>query len=460
MSSLEARFDLLPEEVLCMIFDLLRLEYVKNASLTCRRWNNIIFLGPYVKRFQFKIELSNQRNPTEDQSMYFKRRMQNVVDYVNHTKRCYRQLSLTLESIEPDYFQSIWECLHPKVTENIYSLKLSLYDVDSQDTIRLLAETVPLMPNLRSLSIPRCYFRYPADDQTIVLRSSSVQCVKLEERMKIEIDMPELESYEGPPGALRNQPLGFDKLKHVKVSEFYCNPCQFRNVETLIVYNLTDARFVEICNTCTALKELRIWHRIDIAYPDTLKQITKLSNLRRLSFRRIKRKGIDFCLDLSDLSQLEDVDLGETVFHYVKQIRLPKTIRYLRVRVTDTNQNELIQYITGSLTQLKKLWLLYGVDPNWRRGNRNGSVDKNKIKALHNLTQLKELTFEVARLYGWIFIDMDDLMHQLRVLRLWLCKHDGDGPVFPMVANLTIEEQTPWICQEDSCSEDSSEEYE
>ncbi|XP_050091813.1 uncharacterized protein LOC126575251 [Anopheles aquasalis] len=209
MSSLECEtsIDSLPEEVLCMIFDQLNVEDVKNASLTCQRWSNIIFLTPYVKRFRFKIELSNPWTLTKGRVMCFKTAMKNVVDYVNDTKRCYRHFVLTMEHIVPDDLQSIWECLHPKITESIYSLELNLNNI-SPDSVRLLAETIPLMPKLRSLIFFECGMR-SLPGQITVLRSSSVQHLELRltDNIRIISDMPELKTFVGPLSVLA-QPDG------------------------------------------------------------------------------------------------------------------------------------------------------------------------------------------------------------------------------------------------------------
>ncbi|XP_035791914.1 F-box only protein 48-like [Anopheles albimanus] len=47
----ENYIDHLPVEILRMIFDRLDIQSVKNASLTCHRWNSIIFLSGYLSRF-------------------------------------------------------------------------------------------------------------------------------------------------------------------------------------------------------------------------------------------------------------------------------------------------------------------------------------------------------------------------------------------------------------------------
>ncbi|XP_049544289.1 uncharacterized protein LOC125956447 isoform X2 [Anopheles darlingi] len=67
----------LPEEVMCMIFDWLDIYGVKFASLTCHRWNNIIFMSNYVSRFKLKLD-RNKDGVTKSKRCY-----RNVVWFIN-----------------------------------------------------------------------------------------------------------------------------------------------------------------------------------------------------------------------------------------------------------------------------------------------------------------------------------------------------------------------------------------
>uniref|UniRef100_A0A2M4CZS4 F-box domain-containing protein n=1 Tax=Anopheles darlingi TaxID=43151 RepID=A0A2M4CZS4_ANODA len=441
MSSLECEttIDSLPEEVFCMIFDLLDLVNVKSASLVCRKWHNIVFLSPYIKRFVFNIVLHLSWKPTEEELAICKMRTKEVIDIANHTQRCYRYLLLCVNRIKFVDFPSLWKSLHPNVTVNIYWLHLMLCG-DIRDTFMLIVDAIPLLPKLRSFSFSKIH----TIDQVTVLRSSSVQYLNVDD-CNIRIDMPELESFAGPLSALsqrddNDQPVVLAKLKYVKIThnpydsvdQYNTIPFRFVNVESLTVWDtLEEPLFITICNTCTKLNKLYFQFTPCIEDPAAMRHLSKLSNLRQLKFDSVgKFKNclvpwsniFSFDFDLSELTQLEDLDLGSILFGAHRSIRLPKSITHLSVSINYKNEQNIIQNVIGSLTQLQSLRLgnfPRHVDP-WTPLQK-AEVAQNTLKFLNHLKQLEELVFVNVEFSESAYLDLEDLMHRLRVLRFVNC---------------------------------------
>ncbi|XP_050097210.1 uncharacterized protein LOC126578565 [Anopheles aquasalis] len=91
MASLPNYTDLLPNNVLCMVFDRLDIKNVKNASLVCKRWNDIIFRSAYIDRFGIYFGMFGISDAS---SMSFDvETMLRKAKYLAHTDRRYRNFN-------------------------------------------------------------------------------------------------------------------------------------------------------------------------------------------------------------------------------------------------------------------------------------------------------------------------------------------------------------------------------
>lgn len=388
------------------------------------------------------------------------KRWDEVMDVMNHTQRCYRHLRLDVRLCLENDLNSFWECFHPKVTENIHSLEVSVTQLQTTEFFALLVDTISQMSNLRSLSIPECHICY---NRIIVLRSSCVQHLWVGRSSDIRIDMPELNSFEGPSCVLgqpkdTDQPLVLAKLKHVKLKEYLIDPwCRrifhidpFRFAGFEVEQNL----FIQICTICTALKELHFENKAWITDPATVRLLSKLTNLRRLTFESLHMQrdfwyGFDFDFDISELNQLEELDLRFIVFDAERKFRLPKSIKRLSVSISEScNEHNIIQSITGSLTQLQKLRLVYGACGKWNVID-DITVSKRTLQSLQLFEHLKVLEFANAQFSESAFLDMHDSIQRLHLLRFVNCKLDNHClmELEEMYPNLKIEfpDEGPFI---------------
>ncbi|XP_035785776.1 uncharacterized protein LOC118463365 [Anopheles albimanus] len=401
-SKCETPIDSLPEEILHMIFDRLELEHVKTASLTCCRWHNIIFLGAYIKRFQFRI--APPIEAPQDFQVNAQLWMKQALHTVNHNQRGYRNVLLIVaQFLVPDNFWlQLWKALLAKLTQHIHWLQLYLPSHLDNRAISVLADGIRSMPKLRSLSLYKLPLR---SCQQIVLSSSTVEHLEVSDGYNIRVDMPVLQSFTGPLGALaqpfnnNNEPKVLTTLKHVSATE---GPDDVSNlsiiqrlvhVETLrLLFPLEDDNLLmAICDTCSALKELCIVQQLNVTNPTTIRKLFKLVNLRKLIFKSIRMERSwpnSFDVDLSMMKLLEVLDLGSKVFWKPSSlIRFPQSIRCLTVPVTAESESGVIRSITCYLIQLQTLRLIYS-------GSRYNTVDAQfAIQSHRHLKRLKVLEF-------------------------------------------------------------------
>ncbi|XP_049545657.1 uncharacterized protein LOC125957191 isoform X2 [Anopheles darlingi] len=507
MASLDSEtpIDSLPEEVLCMIFDRLNLRNVKTASLTCRRWHDIIFSSAYVNRFKLEIRFE-WSTIAEKCAEWSPRQMKKMIDTLKHTQRFHRNMSLRIShTLTDNDFQAFWECFHPRVTEHINSLQLDIMSCSSQLAILAILNGITLMPKLRSLSFDNCsspYYNLP------ILRNATINHLKMRDLCVFPFDMPELQSFEGPASALAqpNQPLVYNNLKHITITEllmFYrtiptrwahvhmpeiqsfqgplyalaqldtiaqpkvfaklkrvtLTDCLMRfenksslhrlaRVETLhlSIDAINDWFLPAVCEACPALQHLYFdYPWLDI-YPATLRQLSKFVNLRHLVISSIETSytlAVGFDYGLSQLTQLELLDLGSHILQDPSLKHLPKSIRSLTVHITSANEASVIETITGTLTQLKKLRLIYPGRQPFSAPAATLIVDKQTLKLLHLLAQLEVLVFDNVKFTESAFLDMEAPMHQMRELLFVRCDLDrnhirGCREMFPNLKKIVF----------------------
>ncbi|XP_049543281.1 uncharacterized protein LOC125955951 [Anopheles darlingi] len=230
----------LTHEVLCMVFDRLDLENVKNASLTCRRWNNIIFSSGYVDRFSLNLaimdlnvypepviseaELDHNiinyrstydhlrgkkkilikrhfpcRVEPDKQNQIFKQ----LVEIITKTKRRYRHLCWDIDEFMNRKFQTMWQAIHPKLTNNLATLEIYFTGASLLFVYDTLAEAIPLMPKLNELALlDEEYHAMVKQDRTLIFRSQTIERLTLNFDYRSSIEMPKLRFYEGAFNAL------------------------------------------------------------------------------------------------------------------------------------------------------------------------------------------------------------------------------------------------------------------
>ncbi|XP_035790282.1 uncharacterized protein LOC118465816 isoform X2 [Anopheles albimanus] len=228
------------------------------------------------------------------QAEMVKKMIKKVMDTVSKSVRYYDNLRLIVLPYMIPEFLPLWNSIYPKVSQHIYSLELDFKQVPDQSLAALLAPTIELMPHLRSLSI----WSLSGPPSYIDIRHSSVQHLSLHCTNCIAVDMPQLESYEGPMDALRkpypsSQPLVLLKLKHVALtvgSGKLDGPSIIRRlaqVETMkVMFRLRADLFYVICEACSELKQLYFRH-LCVTDQGTTSQLSWLVNLRQLTFHSI-----------------------------------------------------------------------------------------------------------------------------------------------------------------------------
>ncbi|XP_050096038.1 uncharacterized protein LOC126577974 isoform X1 [Anopheles aquasalis] len=343
-----------------------------------------------------------------------------VIDTVDKSVRKYDNLRLIiLPYMLPDFLH-IWNSIYQKVSPNIFSLELDFKQVPDQSIVILLATTIEMMLNLQSLSI--CFLSGP--HSFVDIRHFSMQHVKLHSTNYIAVDMPQLESFEGPLDALKkpyptSQPLVLTKLKHVTLTfgpDNLDGPSiihRLAQAETMkLMFRLTADLFLAICEACTALKELYFWH-VTVSDRATTRNLSQLVNLRQLTFHTISIEGqgsFNLDLDLRELNQLEELDIGSIDLGVTSILYLPVSMRVLTVRISAQNEESIIHSIASCSPRLQKLRLVYDA-------SNNTEVNWYTMKCPNLFERLEELEFVNALFSEAVFIAMSDPMYRLYQLR-------------------------------------------
>ncbi|XP_050092411.1 uncharacterized protein LOC126575650 [Anopheles aquasalis] len=292
----ETTIDSLPDEVLCMIFDHLSVGSVKTASLACRRWHDIIFLSSYSKRFILVIDINISYWKEQKGDLLYGSLWWELWKTMKRSQRCYRNIRWYMKEYINKDFTSYWKLFHPQCTENLSSLELHwpwvLYS-DIQRLTPVLAASITQMTNLRFLSLthgssndPLMHNFIPSSmtsNHETVLRSYSVQHLKISDGFIVTLDMPAIRSFEGPLCVLAQprgsvQPAGYAHLKNVALTDgseltaenksFFQRFGNLVKIECFSDIDL-DWLFSAICDTCSGLKELHFEYDISFDDPAT-----------------------------------------------------------------------------------------------------------------------------------------------------------------------------------------------
>uniref|UniRef100_A0A2M4AHG9 Putative lrr receptor-like serine/threonine-protein kinase n=1 Tax=Anopheles triannulatus TaxID=58253 RepID=A0A2M4AHG9_9DIPT len=436
----------LPDKVLCQIFNRLDLNSVKNASLTCRRWHNIVFFSEYVDRFRLRIDsLYRPWLHFEREEGWGERVCQQLRHSVAHSERCYRHLRVIIGDDGMRGFQSVWDSLVANVITNVLSLEVRIQEDATTSAVDAVIVTISRMPKLRSLSLVDCTdLHFDEERFPPTVRSKSVQHLKMHTNYRIWVDMPKLVSFDGPLCVLYppyKSPLVLPKLQSVTLREnddsFFGPPVMTRlmHVEVLrLKYRVKDWLFMGICGECSALKELYLDSGLFLSDPGNIKHLSKLVHLRRLTLMSIDTKrDVPFDFDLSKLTQLKQLNLPFTVLGPASLVSLPKTLRVLSLRIDNSNEESIIQYITANCPKLTKLRLVYG-------DLTRGQPSSGTLKALQLLTNLEVLVFVKASLAESFMVGSEAPMYRLRKLRFQNCRVDWNqfGGLQQMCPNLKL----------------------
>ncbi|XP_035788534.1 uncharacterized protein LOC118464892 [Anopheles albimanus] len=313
------RYDELPYEILCLIFDRLDLSSLKCASLTCHRWCEIIFSGRYIKRFTLYVPLVRWPVHVKDGlSSPFRRHGEDAGDSkrlillkaVKRSNRVYRNLTLELED-RSDCNRSatgtLYALLQPHRLEQLVSLRIVLKQEASQ-LLEMVVKTIPKMSQLHDLLLNGC-----CSSSTLHrLHSDSVRRLELDTIVPQQLEMPRLHCLDmqinrSSPFYVpaRNEDLFYllalDRVKDLKLT-IRSGPLRethrpiytqrfFRRLISLETLTLTENStpentFVAICDTCTFLTMLSI-SSLQIIGSRALQQLSRLSNLRELRLETI-----------------------------------------------------------------------------------------------------------------------------------------------------------------------------
>ncbi|ETN58250.1 hypothetical protein AND_010167 [Anopheles darlingi] len=418
--------ELLPNEVLCMVFDRLDEMSVKNASRTCKRWNNIIFHSEYVQRFQVNISAFSYAALKINVTKSLLPKAQELA----HTDRRYRNFwFVIMEGMEQDA-EPIWKILHPKHTSNMYALYLNYINASMMTLFLTVIDAIPSMTQLRSLgaldviTVRHKNYQDIRQENIPLIRSRSIQELTMYCKYKYTIDMPELKVFKGAlsglilPDGGDGESLVLAKLQHLSVTvESWQSVGQsfFRRIPNVVKIEwdipVTDGIFLAMCNALPSLIEARFSKELVLSRRHLLDELSRLTQLRRLSFYLINMQH-DVFLDLSKLTLLEELDLGFTHLMPITLLSLSKTIKKFGVHITGDNKQSLMEIIARNLTQLTELRLACYPAP----------LSTSVLNALPSLEQLEVLVFSHGQFTQSFFLEMKAPMRRLHTLRFQHCQ--------------------------------------
>ncbi|XP_035786598.1 uncharacterized protein LOC118463823 [Anopheles albimanus] len=443
----------LPDEVMCMIFDYLDLHSVKHASLCCNKWNNIIFFSPYVARFTFKIDLIGSswkmnelvgRKPFAQVLRGYKKKVvaQEIIRVLTQTERGYRNVICITNNSMNAHFRSIWQIVHEKFGNNLHSLEICSEDRLMRRMFPLLAETIPSMPKLDSLTLVD-FFERPfnllmmkaklsmRNEKSPILRSNSVRHLQIESTFQLKPDMPKLRHFDGALFSLYrpHNPRALANITRLTVSvDDMLDPTEatlaavesiFRDLTVLEVMiweiEVSNALFIKICSTCVSLKELHFIDKLNVYKMDVLNYLFNLKNLRSLTFELSCTKYDEaFNFDLSPLNKLEKLCMGEVAIDF---LGLPESTTQLTLSIGHAHDKYVLQKVTRHTQVTKLVCRYYGNQPD-------GFEPIGFMETLPLLKSLEVLEFEGGYVHAASFLSLAAPMMKLRRLRFVDCTID------------------------------------
>ncbi|XP_050092393.1 uncharacterized protein LOC126575637 isoform X2 [Anopheles aquasalis] len=415
----------LPDEVLSMVFDRLDFESLKNASLTCHRWNNAIFEGGCLERFLLVVDcrspaLSN-RNPLKSLAPRIKL-------LTRHTTRRYRNLRITVVPGMENVFTTIWRVIHPKITSNIRWLYVGYIRAQMSDLLPLLIDSIPSLLHLQSLMVDEesamgsgGFFSKIPQKQIPKIRSKSLQELGMRCSYRYTVDLPQLETFQGALSALNlpddsSQSLMLSNLKLLQIlakNDDSINPTVFRRMPNLhsIIWDVPvdEALLIAMCETYPSLTRLQFSPNIMFTDRSLFEHLLKLTELRQLTFPAINVSQLVY--DFSKFTHLKDLYLGNNEIPAVTFQSLPNSIRAIGLRLNPNNERNLMEMIPCKFAQLTELHMIF----------YDGPASQKILNILPSLKQLKRLSLTRCNFQRSFFLGMDTPLPQMRVLQFIYC---------------------------------------
>lgn len=357
---------------------------------------------------------------------------QQMINEVLQSRRCYRNIYY------PMYYDFALQAMSTHRLQQLQTVELLLDNecFSSLDIWITFANAIPLMEQLHTLYL-KSYassFVYPYNVAPIV-RSNSLRHLTVDKVFPVTADMPALATYEGPLSALHrlgpNMPRNqFEMMHKLSITDSeYSNKWMandyrefFRrlpNIQTIKYMcdesgNGFTTAMSEASNT---LQELVCGTR-DISSFHLLSNLTSLRRLELYS-DNWSSAPVTGSYDLSKLTKLEELDLGNLSVKRSFIQNLPNSITNLKLLITHQSERSLMRAITSSMPLLKELRieLKYFNQPNYA-----------PMVTLRFLPLLKRLEkFECS---GGFFgesclLDMNTPMYRLRKLRFNSCQLDS-----------------------------------
>ncbi|XP_035788065.1 uncharacterized protein LOC118464663 isoform X1 [Anopheles albimanus] len=436
--------DSLPEELLCMVFDRLKLKSVKVAALTCSKWNDIIFSNGYTNRFIFKVKLTipipdsiafhlhsiNREQKLLELEELRKTHAEQTLRVIKESQRSYRIVQCETNDTMSRHNPSILAAVHQKFGNSLSTLVLSFDGATMASMFPWIIETIPLMPQLHTLKLSD--YDHKTKDQDVIptLRSPTLKHLEMSSHFKIRLDMPQLQSFEGSLLVLdhpddSSQPPAVPSLKHLTISFVELDE-KFKTVITRepsiirllppierMVWKIglsNDELFLAICEACTMLTDLTVTYDLCLSNMSVFSNLEKLTNLRRLSvgsFSSSDESPLHF--DFSSLITLEKLAI---VNSGVDSLILPKSIKSLELAVDKENERSMIKTLTSCSLQLLELSLCLIYTDNAE------DMPTETLEILPRLENLQVLEFYGGYFEKSTFLCLKSPMERLRKLKL------------------------------------------
>ncbi|XP_058130617.1 uncharacterized protein LOC131287347 [Anopheles ziemanni] len=461
--------NLLPFEVLCKIFDQLDLRSVKSASLTCQRWEQIIFSNHYIKRFTLYVACSG-RSISSSTSTTGKHEMKHLARLIKASKRCYPNLTLEFDrrsEFTDHAFHMLFESLSCQKLDHLVVLKLVL-KADPDLMVMMVVNAVPEMSRLAALHITLgCGYGVAMSQPEfhLHLKSASLRHLELKAFLPDSMNLPSLKSLEvslhlkadmiyghslrqrdempyslqlerleeltfsQPPSCVKWHPSAQKTNRPGYKFRFYQQLTGLKKLH-LFENKTPENIFLAICDSCTCLTELWI-EGLQILDPNAPRHLTKLPFLRRLTVNEfIAPSRISF--QSAHLPNLEHLQLGRGTFAY-DSFRVLGTVKSLQLQVTVKNIEESMRAIAQHMHNLTVLSL-----------NLDAMPDCDPLvvlQSLHLLTTVRELVLEGGFFHQYTYQPPNAKpMPELQKLRFRDCRmHSRELPwLSRMFPNLTV----------------------
>ncbi|XP_052861958.1 uncharacterized protein LOC128268781 [Anopheles cruzii] len=398
----------LPIEMLCTIFDYLDLESVKNASLACKRFKQVIFSDYYIKRFGLRITLGRKLNPAVASATFDERDRpvtrpfalgtgrnlsecdrDEMTQLLTQSERRYRNVTLDFEYCNESRssISLLYQMLCPhRWEQELVELRLLITHWADMMVV-LVVQTIPHMKRLRSLYVCADTEVNPARFAvgSLHLQNDTVTHLQLKALLPVTFSLPALRSFDVMFHPIQLMQVlffqeqfyhkGFEHLKELTItssagdnslhrlltSDSVCRPAfkkRFFQKLTcleklqLLEKSTPESIFITICQSCSALRELRI-RRLHILDSVALCHLSNLRHLQRLTIHAVAwRSPISFAE--CHLPRLERLQLDFASIQYSTLTFCPAVTK-LSIHVNAQCFKDLIRTISVHMQRLTEL---------------------------------------------------------------------------------------------------------